>query len=256
MHDDENPCESPSKTHFFDDVCRFASAHEGGASFFEHASDAHFSSPFASWNADAALLGSLRLGRLARPFAAAFGAARWRRFGGSSLRWRARRSSCRSNVCFRNLPVQLALLSATCSGVPVATILPPPSPPSGPEVDDPVRRLDHVEIVLDDDDRVAGVDQFLQHREQFSRRQSAGRSSARRECTSCGRSRVATVPWPASRAALRRPTASSPAGRPSRSRARPRASVSILVRMPGTAPKKSRASSTVMSSTSAMVLPL
>ena len=39
----------------------------------------------------------------------------------------------------------------------------------GPEVDDPVRRLDHVEVVLDDDDRVALVDQPAQHLEQPAR---------------------------------------------------------------------------------------
>ena len=49
------------------------------------------------------------------------------------------------------------------SGVPAATISPPPSPPSGPEVDDPVRRLDHFEIVLDDDDGVAALHQLVQH---------------------------------------------------------------------------------------------
>ena len=37
----------------------------------------------------------------------------------------------------------------------------------GPEVDDPVGRLDDLEIVLDDDDRVALVDQLVQHLEQL-----------------------------------------------------------------------------------------
>src|SRR4051794_15285613 len=35
-----------------------------------------------------------------------------------------------------------------------------------PEVDDPVGRLDDVEVVLDDEDRVADVDQTLQHTEE------------------------------------------------------------------------------------------
>ena len=35
------------------------------------------------------------------------------------------------------------------------------------EVDDPVRRLDHVEIVLDDDHRVAEIDEPIQHFEQL-----------------------------------------------------------------------------------------
>jgi hypothetical protein len=38
----------------------------------------------------------------------------------------------------------------------------------GAEVDDPVGALDHVEVVLDDDDRVALVDQPLQHPEQLA----------------------------------------------------------------------------------------
>jgi hypothetical protein len=43
---------------------------------------------------------------------------------------------------------------------------PPPVAALGAEVDDPVGRLDDVEVVLDDDDRVAGVDELLQHVEQ------------------------------------------------------------------------------------------
>ena len=38
----------------------------------------------------------------------------------------------------------------------------------GAEVDDPVGRLDHVEIVLDDDDRVAQIDQAIEHVEQLA----------------------------------------------------------------------------------------
>ena len=38
----------------------------------------------------------------------------------------------------------------------------------GPHVDDPVGGLDDVEVVLDDDDRVAGVDDALQDAEQLA----------------------------------------------------------------------------------------
>ena len=51
---------------------------------------------------------------------------------------------------------------ATSSGVPVATTSPPASPPSRTEVDDVVGGPDHVEVVLDDDDRVPGVDEAVQ----------------------------------------------------------------------------------------------
>ena len=55
----------------------------------------------------------------------------------------------------------------------------------GAEVDDPVGVADHVQIVLDDDDRVAQVGQPVQHFEQFaSRPRSAGRWWARRADTS------------------------------------------------------------------------
>ena len=46
-------------------------------------------------------------------------------------------------------------------------ISPPPIAPFGPEVDDPVGGLDHIQVVLDDDDRVARVDQSVQHLEQL-----------------------------------------------------------------------------------------
>ena len=56
----------------------------------------------------------------------------------------------------------LVLDFATCSGVPAATIVPPLSPPLGAEVDQPVGALDHVEVVLDDDERVARVGQAVE----------------------------------------------------------------------------------------------
>ena len=44
--------------------------------------------------------------------------------------------------------------------------LPAAGAPFGPEVDDPVGRLDDVEIVLDHQHRVAGIDEVVQHLEQ------------------------------------------------------------------------------------------
>ena len=57
--------------------------------------------------------------------------------------------------------------AATCSGVPVAITSPPALAALGAEVDDPVGLLDHVEVVLDHEHRVARVDQPLQHLEQL-----------------------------------------------------------------------------------------
>ena len=54
------------------------------------------------------------------------------------------------------------------SGVPAATTSPPRDARLGAQVDDPVGRLDHVEVVLDDDDRVAEIDQPVQHVEQLA----------------------------------------------------------------------------------------
>ena len=73
--------------------------------------------------------------------------------------------------------------AATCSGVPSATIAAAAGAPFGAEVDDPVGGLDHVEVVLDDDDRVALRGEAVQHLQQLAgRRRSAGRWSARRGC--------------------------------------------------------------------------
>ena len=73
-----------------------------------------------------------------------------------------------SSTGFRNRPVCDVGCAAISSGVPATTISPPRSPPSGPEVDDPVGRLDDVEVVLDHEHGVAGVDQPLQHHEQLA----------------------------------------------------------------------------------------
>ena len=66
----------------------------------------------------------------------------------------------------------------------------------GPEVDDPVGGLDDFEIVLDDDDRVALVDQLMQHFEQLAHvveMQAGGRLVEQIEGAAGGA--LATVPW-------------------------------------------------------------
>jgi hypothetical protein len=56
----------------------------------------------------------------------------------------------------------------------------------GPEIDDPVRFRDHIEIVLDHDHGVAGIDQPMQHAKSASRRRPcADRPSARRARKAC-----------------------------------------------------------------------
>ncbi len=57
--------------------------------------------------------------------------------------------------------------SATSSGVPREDDFPTLVAAAGADVDDVVRRLDDVEIVLDDDHRITAVDQLLQHAEQL-----------------------------------------------------------------------------------------
>ena len=121
----------------------------------------------------------------------------------------------------RNRPVADARLRATSSGVPCATMRPPPVAALGPEVDDVVGRLDDVEVVLDDHDRVALIDELVRaRRAACACPRSAGRSSARRGCRASGRCRAATAPSTASRAAPRRRTASSPTARARCSRGR------------------------------------
>ena len=61
----------------------------------------------------------------------------------------------------RNMPVKLSGLSATTSGEPWATTSPPPSPPKRTKVNDPVGRLDHVEIVFDHQHGVALINQRI-----------------------------------------------------------------------------------------------
>src|SRR5262245_43959528 len=70
-----------------------------------------------------------------------------------------RLSARRSSGC-RYWPVYDVLTSATCSGVPAATAA------FRAEIDDPVRRLDHVQIVLDHQHGVAAIDQPMEHFQQ------------------------------------------------------------------------------------------
>ena len=57
--------------------------------------------------------------------------------------------------------------AAISSGVPAATSVPPPLAAFRPEVDDPVGRADHVEVVLDDDQRMPGVEQPAERAQQL-----------------------------------------------------------------------------------------
>ncbi len=138
----------------------------------------------------------------------------------------------------------------------------------GPEVDDPVGGADDVEVVLDHDQRMAGGDQLAEGASAAWRcRRSAGRWWVRRTGTASrvpavdGCSRRDALPplppdaRPASSAALRRPTASAPAGRASGTPGRrPRAAAACAAPRAGrrrTRPPRD----TVISSTSAIDLP-
>ena len=68
----------------------------------------------------------------------------------------------------RNLPVWLAGTPATSSGRALGDDETAAGAALGAHVDDPVGGLDHVEVVLDDDDRVAHVDQAGEHVEQLA----------------------------------------------------------------------------------------
>jgi hypothetical protein len=65
-------------------------------------------------------------------------------------------------------PVYDFFTRATCSGVPWATTRPPFFAAFGAEVDDPIGVADHVQIVLDDDDRIAQVGEPMEHFEQLA----------------------------------------------------------------------------------------
>ena len=62
----------------------------------------------------------------------------------------------------RNRPVYESASWTIFSGGPAATSRPPRIPAFGTEVDHPVGALDHVHVVLDDDDGVAGIGQPCQ----------------------------------------------------------------------------------------------
>ena len=67
----------------------------------------------------------------------------------------------------RYSPVADPGASATRSGVPSATIAPAAGAALRAQVDDPVGRLDDVQVVLDDDDRVARVHEPVEHLEEL-----------------------------------------------------------------------------------------
>ncbi len=91
----------------------------------------------------------------------------------------------------------------------------------GSEVNDPVRRFDHVQIVLDDQQGVAGFAQFEKHFEQLRHVvKMADPSSARPKCRGSCPSLCGITPSPASRVVPRRRSRSSPAGRAGCSRVR------------------------------------
>ena len=72
----------------------------------------------------------------------------------------------------KTVPVCERLLVATCSGVPSATISPPPAAAFRiAEVNDPVCFGDQIQVVLDDDDRMSGV--YQSPKTPTSRRTSA-----------------------------------------------------------------------------------
>ncbi len=60
-------------------------------------------------------------------------------------------------------PFPLGQFVPACRGDDVAAVV----AGFGPDVDDPIGGLDDVEIVLDDDDRVAQIDQAIEHVEQL-----------------------------------------------------------------------------------------
>jgi hypothetical protein len=95
--------------------------------------------------------------------------------------------------CARNWPVNDFLTLATCSGVPSA-ITAAAVAALGAEVDDPVGAFNDVEVVLDDEDGVAAVDEALEDDEEAGGcPRSGGRWSARRGRRGCCRSGPCTA---------------------------------------------------------------
>ena len=104
-------------------------------------------------------------------------AARGRERHGACLRLRARpraaaRAAPQPQRSRRTRAAPLAGVRASDAPSPrracrSATTSPPPSPPSGPRSIDPVGRANHVQVVLDDDQRVAGIEQLAQRAHQL-----------------------------------------------------------------------------------------
>ena len=151
----------------------------------------------------------------------------------------------------------LAGTPATCSGRALGDDQTAAVAALGAHVDDPVGGLDDIEVVLDDDDRVALVDQAGQHRDQLAdvlEVQTGGRLVQDVDRAAGG----ALLQLAGELHALR-----LAAGQGRRGLAEPDVAEADVVeraagggRSPGTASKKSSASSIGMSSTSAMDLPL
>ena len=147
---------------------------------------------------------------------------------------------------------------ATSSGVPQAMTRPPSLPPSGPEVDDAVRGRDDVQVVLDDDDRVASVDRAAAApRRAWPRPPCGGPSSAHPGHRMFFRSLQS---WPSRppvwSAALHPRIGSGLAGRAGCSRGRSPTGTSADAPPGEWLRKDSSASSTVIARTSAIDFPL
>ena len=106
------------------------------------------------------------------------GGAGVRRGGRKGEGERGRRGDILLLACRVFLPISLSpflpfcfprfsAYAATSSGVPAATTYPPFVAGLGAHVDHPIGRLDHVEIVLDHDHRVAQLDQPIEHVQQL-----------------------------------------------------------------------------------------
>ena len=67
---------------------------------------------------------------------------------------------------FRNLPVCDALHLATSSGVPATTTVAAGVAALGTEIDDVIGSLNHIEMVLDEQHRMPGIDQTIERFEQ------------------------------------------------------------------------------------------
>ena len=133
----------------------------------------------------------------------------------------------------------------------------------GAEVDQPVGGADHVEVVLDDDERVARFEQLAERAHQLGDvvEVQAGGRLVEHEQRALLRQRAGALPRGsaplrrgsrrASGAAPRRPRASAPAGRAARTRGRRRRSAAAARTTSRSSRRTRTASATVRSSTSA-----